>query len=127
MLTKQKKQISKIKPTPKKIKSPTKTKIKKKTGPDLYSPEYLAKKHGIKINSNPVLKDKTTVNKTKVSLGFYSFIIVSVVIVIFILRLLYFTQNIIIEKLPITEMYIDYLFESIKNIKELIQNFFSNY
>tara|TARA_X000001036_G_scaffold328243_1_gene306834 strand:- start:769 stop:1278 length:510 start_codon:yes stop_codon:yes gene_type:complete len=125
-----KKKASKIKSQPQKIQNSTKKskrKVVTKNGPSLYSPEYLAKKHGIKINSNPVLKDKTTVNKTKVSLGFYSFIIVSVVIVIFILRLLYFTQNIIIEKLPITEMYIDYLFESIKNIKELIQNFFSNY
>ena len=115
---------------PKKIKSPTKTtetKIKKKTGPDLYSPEYLAKKHGIKIDSNPVLQNKTTGVKTKVSLGFYSFVIISVVIAISILRLLYFTQDIIIEKLPIAEIYIDYLFEAIRNIKEIIQNFFSNY
>ena len=32
-----------------------------------------------------------------------------------------------ILKLPISEIYIDYLFESIRNIKEIIQNFFSNY
>ena len=105
----------------------TKKKIKKKTGPDLYSPEYLAKKHGIKIDSNPVLQNKTTGVKTKVSLGFYSSIIILTVIAISILRLLYFTQDIIIEKLPIAEIYIDYLFESIRNIKEIIQNFFSNY
>ena len=85
------------------------------------------KKHGIKIDSNPVLKNKTTGVKKKVSLGFYSFVIISVVIAISILRLLYFTQDIIIEKLPIAEIYINYLFESIRNIKEIIQNFFSNY
>ena len=57
--TKPKKEISKIQPAPKKIKSPTKKKIKKKTGPDLYSPEYLAKKHGIKIQSKPTAESKT--------------------------------------------------------------------
>ena len=122
--------VSEIKSPPKKIQSSTKKskrKVIKKTGPDLYSPEYLAKKHGIKIDSNPVLQNKTTGVKTKVSLGFYSFVIISVVIAISILRLLYFTQDIIIEKLPIAEIYIDYLFESIRNIKEIIQNFFSNY
>jgi predicted Zn finger-like uncharacterized protein len=125
-----KEKISKIKSPPKKIQSyakTTKQKIKGKTGPNLYSPEYLAKKHGIKIDSKPALKSKTTQNKTKASFGFYNFVIVSAVIAILILRLLYFTQEIIIEKLPISEIYIDYLFESIANIKDIIQNFFSSY
>ena len=125
--TKQKKEISKIKPTSKKIKSPTKTKIKKKTGPDLYSPEYLAKKHGIKISENTTVKSKLTKDKKKVSFEFYSFLIVSIVVTIFVLRLLYFTQDIIVEKFPILEIYINYLFESIRNIKEIIQNFLASY
>ena len=122
--------ISKIKSPPKKIQSSakkSKRKVRKKTGPDLYSPEYLAKKHGIKIDSNPILQNKTTGVRTKVGLGFYSFVVISVVIAISTLRLLYFTQDIIIEKLPITEIYIDYLFESIRNIQDIIQNFFSSY
>ena len=125
--TKSKKEISKIKPAPKKIKSPVKKKIRKKTGPDLYSPEYLAKKHGIKIDEKTTVKNKTTKEKAKVSFGFYSFLIVSIVIAISILRLLHFTQDIIIEKLPISEIYINYLFESIRNIKEIIQNFLAGY
>ena len=125
--TKPKKEISKIQPAPKKIKSPTKKKIKKKTGPDLYSPEYLAKKHGIKIDGKTTVKNKTTKDKTKVSFGFYSFLIVSIVIAIFILRLLYFTQDIIVEKFPVLEIYINYLFESIRNIKEIIQSFLAGY
>ena len=104
-----------------------KEKLKKKTGPDLYSPEYLAKKHGIKIDSKPVLQNKIAKDKTKISFGFYSFIIISTVIAISVLRLLYFTQDIIIEKLPISKIYINYLFESIRNIKYIIQNFLSNY
>ena len=127
---KPKEKISKIKSPSKKIQSfakKTKRKIKKKTGPDLYSPEYLAKKHGIKIDSKPDLKSKTTKDKTKVSFGFYSFLIISIIITISLLRLLYFTQDIIAEKLPISEIYIDYLFESIRNIRDIIQNFVSNY
>ena len=125
--TKPKKEISKIKSAPKKIKSPVKKKIRKKTGPDLYSPEYLAKKHGIKIDEKTTVKNKTTKEKAKVSFGFYSFLIVSIVIAISILRLLHFAQDIIIEKLPISEIYINYLFESIRNIKEIIQNFLAGY
>ena len=128
--TKPKKEISKIKSTPKKIKSPTKTKIKKKTGPDLYSPEYLAKKHGIKIgeiDEKTTVKKKLTKDKAKVSFGFYSFLIVSIVITISILRLLHFAQDIVVEKFPISEIYINYLFESIRNIKEIIQNFLAGY
>ena len=127
---KAKEKIAKIESLPKKISTPpkkTKRKVVKKTGPNLYSPEYLAKKHGIKIDSKPVLQNKTIKSKTKASFGFYSFIIISGVITIFILRLLYFTQDIIIEKVPVLEIYIDYLFESIRNIKDIIHNFFSNY
>ena len=125
-----KKKVFKVKSSSNKIQSATKTtkrKVKKKTGPDLYSPEYLAKKHGIKIDSKPVLQNKIAKDKTRTSFGFYSFIIISTVIAISTLRLLYFTQDIIIEKLPISEIYIDYLFESIRNTKDIIQNFFSNY
>ena len=126
---KAKEKISKIKSSPKKKQSSAKTRriIKKKTGPDLYSPEYLAKKHGIKIDGKTTVKNKTTKDKTKVSFGFYSFLIVSIVITISILRLLYFAQDIVVEKFPISEIYINYLFESIRNIKEIIQNFLAGY
>ena len=127
---KAKEKVSKIKLPQKKIQSPVKTtrqKVKKKTGPDLYSPEYLEKKHGIKIDSIPTVKNKIAKNKTKISLGFYGFLIVGTVITISILRLLYFAQDVIVERLPVSEIYINYLFESIRNIKDIIQNFFSSY
>ena len=105
----------------------SKRKVKKSTGPDLYSPEYLAKKHGIKIKSESTSQIKEVKSKTKANFGFYSFMLVSIVLAISILRLIYFTQDIIIEKIPILEIYINYLFETIRNIKDIIQNFFSNY
>ena len=125
-----KEKISKIKSPPKKIQTfakKTKRKIKKRTGPDLYSPEYLAKKHGIKLDSKIVAKDKVTKNETKASLGFYYSLIIWIISIIFILRLVYFAQDIIVEQLPVSEIYINYLFESIRNIKDIVLNFFSNY
>ena len=122
------KPVSTKKPiNPKKPKS-IKRKVPKKTKEiNLYSPEYLAKKHGIIINSKPVSKGNSSKNKTKVNFGFYSSLTVFIVVVIASLRLLYFGQDVIVDSLPITEIYIDYLFESIKNLKDIIQNFFSNY
>ena len=127
---KPKEKISKIKSPPKKIQSfakKTKRKIKEKTGPSLYSPEYLAKKHGIKLGSKIAIKDEITKNETKVSFGFYYSLIVWIIIIISILRLIYFAQDIIVEQFPISEIYINYLFESIKNIRDIIQNFIVSY
>ena len=40
------------------------------------------------------------------------------------MRLLYFAQDIIAEKFPILEIYIDYLFESIRNIIDIVKAVF---
>ena len=124
---------SNIKPSSKKIKIPSKVIRKKrikKTGPNLYSPEYLEKKHGLTINTNntkPSSEKKNKNNKLAISFGFYNFFIVSVIFIITTLRLLYFMQDIIIDQIPVSEAYIGYLFESLKNIKEIIQNFIIRY
>jgi len=105
----------------------TKKNIKKRTGPKLYSPEYLIQKHGIKINKESSNKKKKIEDKEKINFGFYKLLIISVIIVIFFLRTLYLTQEIIIETFPLSGIYIDYLFESIENIKEIVKNFLSSY
>ena len=106
-----------------KILKPKKKKTNKKREIDLYSPEYLAKKHGIK------LKDAITNSDTKKSnsLGFYSSLMILIVIVIAFSRSLYFFQDFIIEKLPITEFYLKYFFESIRNLFEIWKNLVTNY
>mgnify|MGYP001158543292 CR=1 FL=1 len=121
--------VKKIENTPKKIKpaKSKKSKVKKKTGPDLYSPEYLAKKHGIKIGGEQNVKNNNTKIKDKVNLGFYSVLIISIVIIITILRLVYFAQDLLINIFPVSEIYLDYLFESIRNMKEVIENFILGY
>ena len=117
------KKIPKISQT--KISKPKKKISKKKREIDLYSPEYLAKKHGINLNETnyiykPVVKDK-------VSFGFYYSLIILLVFVIAFSRILYFFQDFIITKLPFTDIYLKYFFESIRNLFEIWKNLISNY
>ncbi len=114
----------KIKPTSEiNIPKIKKKKSKKKREINLYSPEYLAKKHGITLNETI----KETKLKNKVTFGFYNSLIFFIVIVIFLSRGLYFFQDFIIEKLPFTEFYLEYFFESIRNLFEIWKNLISSY
>ena len=106
-----------------KIPKPKRKITKKKREIDLYSPEYLAKKHGINLNE---INDKPKA-KNKVSFGFYSSLIIFIVFLIAFSRSLYFFQDFIIQKLPFTEYYLEYFFESIRNLFEIWKNLISNY
>ena len=113
--------------TPKKPKS-IKRKVPKKTREiNLYSPEYLAKKHGIKIKDSEPKASKGSIPKDKVSFGFYSTLLVFVVFVIFFSRSLYFAQSYIITLFPITEFYLSYFFENIRNVFEIFKNLITSY
>ena len=90
---------------------------------NLYSPEYLAKKHGIKLNENV----NVTKSVNKVTYGFYNYLILFLFIIIVLSRGLYFFQDFVVQKLPFTEFYIDYFFESIKNMFEIWKNLISSY
>ena len=113
----------KIKQTPKSKKT-KKTTVRKAREIDLYSPEYLAKKHGIKLSND---ENKKTSTGNKVSLGFYNSLLIFVVLVITLSRGLYFSQDFIIQKFPSTEFYINYFFESIRNMFEIWKSLISNY
>ena len=104
---------------PKKAK---KTIIKKPREISLYSPEYLAKKHGIKLNE--LQTEKTTIqNKSKkVSFGFYNSLLLFIFLVVSFSRILYFSQDFIIYNFPISEFYLNYFFESIRNLFEIWKN-----
>ena len=117
--TPKKKPITQKSRKSKKIKKIT---IKKPREISLYSPEYLAKKHGIKINSPKPKKITKQNNKDKISFGFYNSLIVFIFIAITLSRILYFSQNFIINKFPITEFYLNYFFESIRNIFEILRD-----
>ena len=121
---------SKPKPTQQYTQKPRKIKktLPKKTREiSLYSPEYLAKKHGIKIEDSQPVKKNNKSKKEKVSFGFYNSIIVFVFFVIALSRILYFSQEFIVSNIPASEYYLDYFFESIRNIFEIWKSLITYY
>ena len=118
---KKSKKVPKISET--KIPKARKRISKKKREIDLYSPEYLAKKHGINLNET---NDKP-ITKSKVSFGFYSSLIIFLIFAIVLSRTLYFFQDFLITKLPFTEYYLEYFFENIRNLFEIWKSLILNY
>ena len=126
----QKKVASKPQPIQQKIQKSKKVKknIPKKTREiSLYSPEYLAKKHGIKIDETQPEKKINKKEEGKISFGFYNSLIILIVFVIALSRILYFSQGFIIANIPASEYYLNYFFESIRNIFEIWKNLITNY
>ena len=116
------------KPVSRKKPKSIKRKVPKKTKEiNLYSPEYLAKKHGIKIKDTKPTVSKKSITKDKVSFGFYNSLLVFLVFIIFFSRSLYFAQSYIITLFPITEFYLSYFFENIRNIFEIFKNLITSY
>ena len=100
--------------------------IRKPREINLYSPEYLAKKHGINLSNNDVAK-KTHKVESKVYFGFYNSLLLFLLVIIVLSRGLYFFQDLVIERLPFTEFYIDYFFESMRNLFEIWKSLISSY
>ena len=122
--------VSRPQPNQQKIQKPKKVKkaaSKKTREISLYSPEYLAKKHGININDTQPIKEISKKEKIKVSFGFYRYLLVYIVLLIFISRSLYFAQSFIVEVFPGLEFYLNYFFESIRNIFEIWKSLIANY
>ena len=99
--------------------------VKKTRDINLYSPEYLAKKHGITLDN--IYSDNESISNKKVSFGFYNSLILFIVLIIALSKSLYFFQDFIVLNLPFTEFYLDYFFENIRNIFEIWKNLISNY
>ena len=122
--------VSKPPPVQQKIQKPKKVKKttpKKQREISLYSPEYLAKKHGIKLNDSQTVKKISKKEKSKVSFGFYNSLIVFIFFVVALSRILYFSQGLIISNIPASEYYLNYFFESILNIFEIWKNLVTIY
>ncbi len=125
-ITKSKGTIIKNRPITQKIKK-DKSIVKKTREISLYSPEYLAKKHGIKLDDVQPKKSIVKNKKNKISFGFYNALILFIFLAIVSSRILYFSQDFIISYFPISEYYLKYFFESIKNIFEIWKNLVTNY
>ena len=84
--------VSRPKPVKQKTQTPQKVRKilpKKPREISLYSPEYLAKKHGIKINDAKPQKIKKQIKKDKIAFGFYNYILVFIFFIITFSRILY--------------------------------------
>tara|TARA_B110000438_G_C15411361_1_gene477715 strand:- start:126 stop:602 length:477 start_codon:yes stop_codon:yes gene_type:complete len=102
---------------------------------NLYTEEYLKQKHGLVIKSpkehlinNSNVNKKITENQKKISsFGFYSYMIIFITLIITSFGILTLSKDIIIFKYPATEIYIEYLFETIEIVRliftELINQF----
>ena len=120
----------------KNITKPSKQKIKRKktSGIDVYSDEYLQKKHGIKIidPSSSNLKTKGS-NQNKigkkgsVSFGFFNYLIAISIFSIFFVGILNFERSRLSRKFPFLEPYIEGFFETLNNFKIIFIDFITSY
>ena len=100
----------------------------KRSGPTIYSSEYLEKKHGIKIKQGINKKiTKSNIDKKSYGLGFYSSIIILIFFIVSFFGVLNLTKDIIIFHYPFLESYILYFYETLENIKIIINDFLSAY
>ena len=103
----------------------------KKTRPkkNLYSPEYLQKKHGLVIGEDKNQLDKKISydKKKNNTFGFYGYVIILFIFFVTLFGIINLTKEIIILNFPSSEMYISYLFETMTIIKiffnELVNQF----
>tara|TARA_B100001996_G_C18288010_1_gene449618 strand:- start:21 stop:533 length:513 start_codon:yes stop_codon:yes gene_type:complete len=127
-LKKTAKKISKI------VKLP-KQKNKKTSNIEVYSEEYLQKKHGIKIIDPSSASIKSNRNKSKsqkikkisTGFGFYNYLITFIVVIIFLFGALNLTKDIIIYNYPFLEIYINHFYETLNNINLIILDIVSDY
>lgn len=99
------------------VKKTPKKRTVKRSGPTIYSSEYLEKKHGIKIkDTSNTSKTRTAKKEVKTSLGFYSVFLITIIFLTAFLGVLNLNKEFVILNLPVTEKYINYLFENINII-----------
>jgi predicted Zn finger-like uncharacterized protein len=116
------------KPIIKKVKT---KKVKKKKSIDAYSPEYLKKKHGIRIidpsSVNENLEKKSEKIENSFWYTFYKYTIVIFFSLSLTIGIIYLAEEIIIINFPNLELYISYIFETLNNIKVIFLDIISNY
>ena len=96
---------------------------------NLYTAEYLKKKHGLVINESKDTSESVLAKgkKKKNSFGFYSYIIILLVFFASLFGVLNLTKEIIIFNFPKNEKYIVYLYETLNNIKTIFYNIVFNF
>jgi hypothetical protein len=107
-----------------------KKKSTKKKQINIYSPEYLQNKHGIKIinpsslNLSSVKRNNSKRNKA-IGYGFYNYLISIFIVLLTLFGILHLTKDIIILNYPTIEKNIDYLYETFYNLSLIFTDFIS--
>ena len=88
----------------------------------------MQKKHGILIDreNNTDTKPKVS-EKRSSSLGFYSYFLIFIIFIIFSFGILNLTKENIVINYPFLEIYINYIYETLLNIKVILEDLFANY
>jgi len=95
---------------------------KKKREINLYSEEYLEKKHGLKIG---VALDKKKDKKNTNNSYFFNYLIITSIFIISIFGILNLTKDYMIELYPASETYVNSLYEVIEILKITILSLFN--
>ena len=82
--------------------------------------DKIVEKHGLSLDEKVDKKITKAKKVTNVGYGFYSYIITFVVLIIFFFGILNLTQDILIYNFPFLEKYIEYIFETVNNLKIII-------
>ena len=109
----------------KKSSSTKKTSKSRKRQVDLYSEEYLKKKHGLVIQDAISVESSNSKQKLKTGIGFYGNVIILIIFLISIFGVLDLNKYFVINKFPFLETYINYIYDSLEIIKISIYSLIS--
>ena len=99
-----------------------KTSKSRKREVNLYSEEYLKKKHGLVIKDSISAKSSNSNQKLSTGIGFYGNVTILTIFLITIFGILDLNKYLVIDKFPFLETYINYLYDSLEIIKISIFN-----
>ena len=109
----------------KKSVSVKKTSKSRKREVNLYSEEYLKKKHGLVIRDAISADSYNSKLKSSTGIGFYGNVIILIIFLITIFGILDLNKYLVINKFPFLETYINYLYDSLEIIKLSISSLIS--
>jgi len=94
-----------------------KSSIKKKREINLYSEEYLKKKHGLTIKDTSDLKGNNKKQESRNNFGFHNYLVVISIFTITLFGILNLSEDIIVTNFPVIEPYINILNESLNVVR----------
>ena len=97
----------------------------KKREINLYSEEYLKKKHGLVIKDSISINNSNLKRNLNTSVGFYGNLIILFIILITFFGILDLNKNLLINKFPYLETYINHFYDILELLKASVQSLFN--